>query len=55
MSEETFLDSGSRINLGGLKFLEKFGATHVGQNNRWMHVGRWMMKVPVYQCVHKPV
>ncbi len=53
VSVETFLDSGFGINLVGPKFLEKFGATHVGQKDWWMHVGRWMMKVPVYQCVHK--
>ncbi len=55
VSAETFLDSGSGINLVGPKFLEKFGAAHVGQKDWRMHVGRCMMKVPVYQCVHKPV
>ncbi len=55
VSVETFLDLGSGISLVGPKLLEKFGATHVSQKDQWMHVGRRMMKVPVYQCIHKPV
>ncbi len=55
VSVETFLDTGLGINLAGPKFLEKFGATHACQQDQWMHVGRRMVKVPVYQCVHKLV
>ncbi len=55
VSAETFLDSGSGINLVGPKFLEKVGVMHVGQRDWWMHVCRRMMKVPVYQCIHKLV
>ncbi len=52
---ETFMDTGSGINLAGLKFAEKFRATEPRQTNRWMKVGRRMLRVPVFQFAHRPV